>query len=133
MEIPDFGKITPEELNQLANEKGKAFNNSRDRNKRSNNVSSSQLRNFFSAVSSIKQMSKAKKGEEILKRELILLKPKLAYAAGRDKNNIKEYSLFMIDVIDKTVSSGNFHAAIENFFAFMEAVIAYHKFYSDKD
>lgn len=131
MEIPDFGKITPEELNQLANEKGEEFCNLR--NKKPNNVSSNQLRNFFSAVSSIKRMSKAKKGEEILKRELILLKPKLAYAAGRDKNNIKEYSRFMIDVIDKTVSSGNFHAAIENFFAFMEAVIAYHKFYSDKD
>lgn len=122
MNVSDFGQIQPEKLNELAKEKGKEFAH----------IKTNQIRNFFGAVNSVRQMVKAGKNAEEIRRELILLQPKLAYAGGR-KKEVKPFAEFMIDVIKSTVNAQKQDDAIKNFFAFVEALVAYHKFYDGRD
>lgn len=68
-----------------------------------------------------------------LERRLILLKPKLAYAKGRKPAELSEFYVFMVTAIDAVKNSSNKQQAFENFFALIEAVVAYHKFYGGKD
>lgn len=123
MDVPDFGEITPEEITKLAKEKGEEYRT---------NVTTNQVRNFFSAVNSVRQMVKAKKAEEEIRREVILLQPKLAYAGGK-KKEVKPFAEFMIKVVMSTVHSAKREDAIKNFLTFVEAFVAYHKFYGGKD
>jgi CRISPR type III-A-associated protein Csm2 len=39
----------------------------------------------------------------------------------------------MFEVIDKVYKSNNKEKAYENFFEFVEAIVAYHKYYGGKD
>ena len=60
---------------------------------------------------------------------MILLKPKLAYAAGRHPRQLKAFQAFMVQAIDGVVKSENKGNALTNFFDLLEAVVAYHKFH----
>ena len=66
---------------------------------------------------------------EVIQTELILLKPKLAYAAGRQKNVKKNFQKFMTKAINGVADAQNKKDAIEKFFALVESIVAYHKFY----
>jgi CRISPR-associated protein Csm2 len=117
--------IKPEEIIKIADSKGKQFKN--------NSIKANQIRNFYSAVVSIKK--KVENMEEFnfeeIKTDILLLKPKIAYAAGR-KNEVKPFKDFVDDVVNATINSTNYKKATENFFNIMESVVAYHKFYGDK-
>jgi len=76
-----------------------------------------QLRNIFQEI---------KKANDIT--SLKLIRPNLAYIAGRldaNKKNEKTFVAFL-DSLIKEVKNDNH---LENFKDFMEAVVAYHKFY----
>ena len=100
-------------------------------------ITTSQLRKFFSAVKLLQQ-----RGVADSLSELIMLKPKLAYAVGRDKNNtnLKEFYEVMSKVIDHTYinikdykdknQEKEAHNVAHNFIDLFEAIIAYHKFYA---
>lgn len=64
-----------------------------------------------------------------LKMELMMLKPKLAYAAGRQREIRSNFYDFMVKAINGVENSSNKGQALEYFFALMESVVAYHKFY----
>jgi CRISPR-associated protein Csm2 len=109
--------------------------------KQLNEIKTNQIRNIFSSISKQRnEFKKVKYGNteedkkilEKIKGDIILLKPMLAYAAGRQKS-VKSYQEFMKDVIDKTVKSKDLKSALKNFFLLSEAVIAYHKFYGGKE
>ncbi|MDR1975202.1 MAG: type III-A CRISPR-associated protein Csm2 [Bacteroidales bacterium] len=84
-------------------------------------VSTSQLRNVYDKVTKTKSVN-----------ELKLLRPQLAYIAGRattdkdNKDNIKKFLAF-IDYLIKQVSSEEQRKEFKTFF---ESVVAYHKFNS---
>ena len=69
--------------------------------------------------------------------EMVMLKPKLAYAAGRSHKNNSSAKVFKIDdfreVIDQAIDivngSSNKELAFRNFIQFFEAIVAYHKVY----
>ena len=82
--------------------------------------------------------------------ELIMLKPKLAYAVGRDRNNnaLQNFYVLVSKVIESTYdklkqadnkdsessessvkASKETKRIIQNFVDFFEAIIAYHKLY----
>jgi CRISPR-associated protein Csm2 len=98
---------------------------------KNNKVSSSQLRNIYGEVMRIKL-----KGIENEKESFWLLKPKLAYNAGRiEKNNEKKAfqellnkalypAMEAVDVEDEKT--------FDNFQKFFEAILAYHKYYGGK-
>jgi len=96
------------------------------------NVTTSQLRNVFSDIIRIRMNWKAGKiDEKTLTSELTLLRPKLAYAARHEgvKRLLKED---FERAINGVVESSNKEKAGDNFFRFVESVVAYHKYYGGK-
>lgn len=98
-------------------------------------LSSSQLRKFFGNLKRIQADIKN------LKHETHRLKPKLAYAVGRDKKKDKHEKKYIsqteittlykefskvFDEVDLS-EEGNF----KNFVAFVESIVAYHKYYTN--
>jgi len=131
--VKDLAILNAEDIDSIAENVVK--------NKQLNEIKTNQIRNIFSSISKQRnEFKKVKHGNteedkkilEKIKRDIILLKPILAYAAGR-QNNVRDYQEFMKDVIDKTVNSEDLKSALENFFLLSETVIAYHKFYGGKE
>lgn len=91
-------------------------------------LTTTQLRKFFGEVKR-QQMIGYKE------TEFVMLKPKLAYAVGRAKQNgkkgmyqkIEDFYKVMADAIDKVVGSPNKDIAFRNFITAFEAIVAYHK------
>lgn len=91
-------------------------------------MTTSQLRKFFGEVKR-QQMT----GYE--ETDFVMLKPKLAYAVGRAKQNgnrkkyqkIEDFYLVMADAIDKVEAADNKQKAFKNFITAFEAIVAYHK------
>lgn len=128
----DLAELKPEDLNAIADEKGKDFTK----------IKTNQIRNVFANINAIRTDFKIAittkdaqdQNEKInkIKRDLVLLKPKLAYAAGR-QNVVKSFQEFLFELINKTVNSKKIELALENFFIMVESVVAYHKFHGGKD
>ena len=137
-----------EEIVKSADDRGKEF---------SKTVKTHQLRNFYAGVTQIRQDWKNKdKGKGAtpgtISSSLVMLKPKLAYAAGRQLS-VRSFFEFVSKEIDETrnmikVLGEQLDSAdeqdqqdikakqaqvIENFFALIEGVVAYHKFYGGQD
>lgn len=91
-------------------------------------LTTSQLRKFFGEV----------KRQQMIgydETEFTMLKPKLAYAVGRAKQNgkknksqkIEDFFMVIADAIDKTLSCPDRTKAFKNFITAFEAIVAYHK------
>lgn len=78
-------------------------------------LSTSQLRNIY---------DKAIKCDTL--NELKLIRPNLAYLAGRTTNESEKSLLAFIDLLIKEVAN---EKQVKEFKTFFEAVVAYHKFY----
>lgn len=99
-----------------------------DKDDQAEPLTTSQLRKFFGEVKR-QQMT----GYD--PTEFVMLKPKLAYAVGRAKQNgrkgkhqkIEDFYLVMADAIDKVESSSDKPKAFKNFISVFEAIVAYHK------
>ena len=86
-------------------------------------LTTSQIRNIYAAVKKIQM--RTEKGEALDAHQLLMLKPKLAYAAkraGKDGADLLKMALTQaIDYVDN--SRENF----DRFVDFFEAILAYHK------
>ena len=132
--VKDLAELSADDIDTIAEKYVKETN--------LKSVKVNQIRNIFTMIAKqrndfkkIRRLDSDKQKKQILeqiKREIILLKPMLAYAAGRQKDVIV-YQEFMRKTIDKTKDSDNIEKAINNFFILSEAVLAYHKFYGGKD
>jgi CRISPR-associated protein Csm2 len=126
--LNNLGSLEPEVINNIAEEAGRAFKDS---------VKMNQIRNIYSQITKIRldykqHYGKKEDKEKTIKRSLVMLKPKLAYAAGR-KKELKDFQRFFDKAIDEVVNSDDFEGALQNFFFLAEAVVAYHKYYGGKD
>ena len=91
-------------------------------------LTTSQLRKFFGEVKRQQMMG-------YNETEFTMLKPKLAYAVGRAKQNgkknkaqkIEDFFVVITDAIDKVLSSPDRSKAFKNFITAFEAIVAYHK------
>ena len=91
-------------------------------------LTTSQLRKFFGEVKRQQMMG-------YNETEFTMLKPKLAYAVGRAKQNgkknkaqkIEDFFIVLTDAIDKVLSSSDRAKAFKNFITAFEAIVAYHK------
>jgi len=91
-------------------------------------LTTSQLRKFFGEVKRQQMMG-------YNETEFTMLKPKLAYAVGRAKQNgrknkaqkIEDFFIVITDAIDKVLSSPDRAKAFKNFITAFEAIVAYHK------
>ncbi|HOK79944.1 MAG TPA: type III-A CRISPR-associated protein Csm2 [bacterium] len=120
MEIINNGNVTI--MNEYAENLAKQYAPQEDREKKFK-LTASQIRNILDDVQRMD-----KKAVGVRKHEL--LRPKLAYIAGRsDKNNyaIRELK----EILDIAIRSiGDDYKKFENFRNFLEAIVGYHKFYS---
>jgi CRISPR-associated protein Csm2 len=98
------------------------------------NVKRSQFRRVFTHIKKIQTNVESKKLEktadipgEILK-EILLLKPKMAYTAGRHTNITDFY-----DVVVKFVNGMKTVTEFNRFYDFVEATLAYHRYYGGID
>ncbi|MEJ5299528.1 MAG: type III-A CRISPR-associated protein Csm2 [Thermodesulforhabdaceae bacterium] len=121
-EVKDLSKLKIERLVEIAEEVGRRIKE---------NVSVNQIRRFLDGARKIE--SSIRRGEdkewEKIKAEIVLLRPKLAYAAGRH-NQVKPLAK-LLDAAVKSAANSK-----ENFFIFLrfvESIFAYHKFYGGKD
>ena len=91
-------------------------------------LTTSQLRKFFGEV----------KRQQMIgynDTEFVMLKPKLAYAVGRAKQNgrkgkhqkIEDLNMVLADALDSVESSSDKPKAFKNFITAFEAIVAYHK------
>ena len=91
-------------------------------------LTTSQLRKFFGEVKRQQMMG-------YNETDFTMLKPKLAYAVGRAKQNgkknkaqkIEDFFVVITDAIDKVLSSPDRAKAFKNFITAFEAIVAYHK------
>ena len=91
-------------------------------------LTTSQLRKFFGEVKRQQMMG-------YNETEFTMLKPKLAYAVGRAKQNgrknkaqkIEDFFNVITDAIDKALGSPDRAKAFKNFITAFEAIVAYHK------
>jgi CRISPR-associated protein Csm2 len=138
-QIPsDLSTLSATDIDTIANERGEQFAKGQPRQRGGRNefvVKTNQIRNVFGHIVTLRtEFKQEKKWTENLERELILLKPKLAYAAGRERD-VKQFQQFMFRIIDGVIQAdeSNKDKALGNFFEIVEAVVAYHKFYGGRD
>lgn len=110
-----------------ANEKMVEYSERVGRYLADNGLTNSKIRNIYGEIKRI-QMGKFSSESS----SFYLLKPKVAYAYGREKNN-KGLELFKL-VFDQSIAlvesdGSNF----KHFSNFLEAILAYHKSYGGKD
>jgi len=121
-------------MTDLSKEHPRDIVKSAERNARqyvSDGVKTHQLRNFFSAIEKMRKTFNDSGEFEKIEADLHLLKPKLAYAAGRQPNSVgRSFYSDMITAIDAVVGEGveDNKEATKNFFAYIESILAYHKF-----
>ena len=91
-----------------------------------NKLTNSKIRSIYGEIKRIQM------GEfENEKSSFYLLKPKVAYALGRDENN-EGLKLFK-KVFDRASEPVTDQKSYQNFCNFIEAILAYHKAYGGKD
>lgn len=91
-------------------------------------LKTNQIRNFYSAITRMRAEYE-QDGFEKVKSQLVMLKPKLAYAAGRQTAVRANFYPFMTSAIKSVEQATNKGKAMENFFLLVESVVAYHKFH----
>ena len=89
-------------------------------------LKTTQIRKFLDAVNEIK--SRGEQGKDDYKSRCILLKPRLAYAAGRQQE-VKSLMTVLEPCIDKIQGKEDF----THFHRFVEAIVAYHRYYVEQD
>jgi CRISPR-associated protein Csm2 len=120
----DLATASAELINKVADEQGADF---------AKKIKTNQLRNVFSEITLIRTKFKQNKSwNEDIEKSLILLKPKLAYAKGRNKE-VEPFQKFMFNSIDSVIRSKDKNKALSNFFDLVESIVAYHKFHGGKE
>ena len=96
-------------------------------------LTTSKLRNFFGEIKRIQIRLGFDNGFESEKTNILMLKPKLAYAVGRETGNNKEKVKMFYEQLSNGLDQITFDNAVigkqqfNHFVKLMEAVVAYHK------
>ncbi|HNR69407.1 MAG TPA: type III-A CRISPR-associated protein Csm2 [bacterium] len=94
-------------------------------------LKTSQIRKFLDAVKSIRSRGVIEKTFDF-RTEAMMMKPKLAYASGRAdsrRNGVQPFMDVILPCIDQIYKQEDF----EQLANFVEAIVAYHKYYGGKD
>ena len=108
---------------------------------RENYLSSSQLRNIFGELKMLQMKLNGLKPDEDqelkgLQTKFLLLLPKLSYSSGRLRNKgLNEFKKIFEEAhkaVGNELSLLEFKKRYNNFVDFIEAILAYHKYYGGK-
>lgn len=91
---------------------------------------SSQIRKFFDAVKNIQnELRRREVSNGEIRQRVFRLKPALAYATARQRNQLQSFTDIMYLAMDKIENKKDFDYFVE----FLEAIVAYHKYHGGKD
>lgn len=104
-------------------------------------LETNQIRKFLDAINRLKVRLTQNKNHQsqesieqqkqkvfqFIESDIVLLKPKLAYAAARLNGNAKQAAKDLSDVMGKAIDKTLFLEDFERLVQFMESIIAYHK------
>lgn len=123
--IEDLSVLSAEDVDGISEDMGKKL--AQDR------ITTHQIRNVYSAVQSIRISYEANGADENIHRRLVFLKPKMAYAAGRQPK-LKPFRQWLVQAVDGvTKESKDRDRALQTFFSLLEFTVAYHRFHGGKD
>lgn len=105
-------------LNEVANKLGEYYAAGRDREK----ISSAQIRNILDKIQRMKQFDKDR---------IQLLRPLLAYVAGKDRTRDAKLKNLQ-QIIDKAITKVDDEKKFDNLRNFFEAIVAYHRYHGGK-
>ena len=121
--VNDLSTLTPEDIDSISEHYGHMLADRRE------GIKTNQVRNIFSTVIALRTKLKSdNEWSEEIHNDLVLIKPKLAYAAGRQRNVRPLYDL-LSQGITATVNSKEKVKGLENFIQLVESIVAYHKFH----
>jgi CRISPR-associated protein Csm2 len=111
------------------------FTNKWSKYMKDDGLTTSQLRNFFGEVIRIQS-----KGALRSKNDILMLKPKIAYAASKEssgsKEGLKTFKDIMIKALDSIIqvmeNDKDFEHRFRNFHLLFESLLAYHKVHGGK-
>jgi len=114
-----LAKLPANTLVEIADKLGKHL--------KDNGLKTTQIRRFLDGVRKLDiQFSKGKKFSE---DQVVLLKPKLAYAAGRHREVMP-----LMDVLQPAITAGSrSYSDFKRLLALIEAIVAYHKYHGGAD
>ena len=96
----------------------------------SGGLSTSQIRSIFSEVKQMREYEKDK-------HRLNLLRPKMAYTAGKHGSRVQGKLVGPIvdlqEILDKCIERISSEEEFENFKSFFEAILAYHRYYGGRE
>lgn len=119
-ELSDLKKLGMDRLVEIADKVGEAI---------AKKVKMNQIRRFLDGARKVEAELKSREKFEEVKDQIVLLRPKLAYAAGRN-NDVKE----LAEILDTAVkSAAQTQENFMKFLRFMESIIAYHRFHGGRD
>lgn len=97
---------------------------------RGSGMTTTQIRNFFGEVRKIQMKTVAKSVGDFA-----MLKPRIVMARARDpKSRISEFEKVIIYLLDNmSIKSDSIDQEFQNFADFIEAIVAFHKAYSNKN
>lgn len=125
-EVQNLGGLDPDRLVDISNQIGQEL---------SRTLKMNQIRRFLDALRKIEQdyyqfnFLKAAEKEQFkvrLKHSLAMLRPKLAYAAGRERN-VRDLMIVLEPAIQAAARDPE--NVFEKLLRFMESIIAYHRFH----
>ncbi|MCB0644287.1 MAG: type III-A CRISPR-associated protein Csm2 [Phaeodactylibacter sp.] len=98
-------------------------------------LTTSQIRNIFGEVKRLQGATQGQADLSAVRKDFLMLRPKLAYAAKRAGSRGIESLKEVMDVALKAVETTGPKAKdqFENFVDFFEAILAYHKAYGGRD
>lgn len=115
--IGDFSKVDMNDIVELSEKAGENF---------SKKIKINQIRRFLDGVRRIENRLKGGDDFEAVKDQVVLLRPMLAYAAGRDPKKMKA----LMEFLDPAIQSGR--KSQENFMKLLrliEGIVAYHRYH----
>ena len=98
-------------------------------------ISTSKIRGFLSIANDIYNVESRRKEETLAKEsldKLNMLRVRILYEAGRDKNNVKPF-VEESRIINYLKSIGDSRQKFIRFCRYLEALVAYHRFFSESE
>lgn len=89
---------------------------------KNNGMTTSQIRNIYSEILKTKKIIELKR-----------LRPKFAYIAGRNKKPAEKFMDLLDYVVKSMDDKKDENEQIKNFKSFLEAIVAYMKYFGDKN
>lgn len=106
------------------------------KNELTSKISASQIRKFLSAVNKINNKIRYQNNDDILSEDIVAeiayMRIQFAYIVGKNKGN-KELEKLHEKLDNAMANIKNSKSNFINFAKYVEAIVAYHKFYGGRD